>query len=101
MERRPVRREVYGRIYDITHRITNCMPVYADQVDGVGVLLWLTDCTKNGSLSNISELRFTSHTGTHTDALAMFLIIIMMLALMPMLLIWKFRTVIMFYPQHI
>ena len=68
VERRPVRREVHGGICDITRRITNCMPVYADQVDGVGVLLWLTDSMKNGSLSNISELRFSSHTGSHTDA---------------------------------
>lgn len=79
VERRPVRPEVHGGIYDITHRITNCMPVYADQVDGVGVLLWLTDSMKNGSLSNISELGFSSHKGHILMPLAMFFIIIILI----------------------
>ncbi|KAH9764044.1 Cyclase-like protein 2 [Citrus sinensis] len=70
VERRPVRREVHGngRIYDVTHRITNSMPTYVDHVDGVGEFLRLTDSIKNGSLSNLSELRFSVHTGTHIDA---------------------------------
>ncbi|KAK9183025.1 hypothetical protein WN944_026174 [Citrus x changshan-huyou] len=70
VERRPIRREVHGngRIYDVTHRITNSMPTYVDHVDGVGEFLRLTDSIKNGSLSNLSELRFSVHTGTHIDA---------------------------------
>ena len=66
----PVRREVYGngRIFDISHRFREDMP-YWDSVDGLGQFLRLRHSIKNGSLTNVSELRYFSvHSGTHVDA---------------------------------
>ncbi|GLU09182.1 hypothetical protein SLE2022_260550 [Rubroshorea leprosula] len=65
----PIRREVYadGRIFDISHRITNDMPSW-DKNDGLGQFLWLPSSMKNGSLANISEMKLPTHTGTHVDA---------------------------------
>ncbi|KAJ4716264.1 kynurenine formamidase-like [Melia azedarach] len=67
--RKPLRQEVYGngRVYDISHRISNEMPTYVDHAGGVGKFLWLTESMKNGSISNLSEVRFSVHTGTHVD----------------------------------
>ncbi|GKV43160.1 hypothetical protein SLEP1_g50491 [Rubroshorea leprosula] len=65
----PIRREVYadGRIFDISHRITNDMPSW-DKKDGLGQFLWLPSSMKNGSLANNSEMKLPTHTGTHVDA---------------------------------
>ena len=66
----PVRREVYGngRIFDISHRFREDMPSW-DSGDGLGQFLRLRHSIKNGSLTNVSELRYFSvHSGTHVDA---------------------------------
>ncbi|KAI4375970.1 hypothetical protein MLD38_013777 [Melastoma candidum] len=65
----PVRREVYdeGRIYDISHRITREMPSW-ESTEGLGNFLWLAGSMKNGSLYNGSEMKLSTHTGTHVDA---------------------------------
>ncbi|GAB4852896.1 Cyclase-like protein 2 [Ancistrocladus abbreviatus] len=65
----PVRREVYGngRIFDITHRYIPDMPAF-ELADGIGQFLWLPTSMKNGSFANISEMKMSSHTGTHVDA---------------------------------
>ncbi|KAK7824283.1 cyclase-like protein 2 [Quercus suber] len=66
----PVRREVYGngRIFDISHRFREDMPTW-DSVDGLGQFLRLRHSIKNGSLANVSELKYFSvHSGTHVDA---------------------------------
>uniref|UniRef100_A0A2P2MMJ0 Cyclase family protein n=1 Tax=Rhizophora mucronata TaxID=61149 RepID=A0A2P2MMJ0_RHIMU len=65
----PPRREVFGggRIFDITHRITNSMPSW-DSGDALGQFLWLPHSIKNGSLANISVMKLPTHTGTHVDA---------------------------------
>ncbi|KAJ8763591.1 hypothetical protein K2173_002474 [Erythroxylum novogranatense] len=65
----PVRREVYGggRIFDITHRITENL-LYLDYENGLGQFLWLPASMKNGSLANNSEMKLPTHIGTHVDA---------------------------------
>ncbi|XP_050262098.1 cyclase-like protein 3 [Quercus robur] len=66
----PVRREVYGngRIFDISHSFREDMPSW-DSVDGLGQFLRLRHSIKNGSLANVSELKYFSvHSGTHVDA---------------------------------
>lgn len=65
----PVRREVYGngKIIDITHRITSELPSY-ETMGTVGQILWLPISIKNGSLTNNSEMKLPTHTGTHVDA---------------------------------
>ncbi|KAF2294657.1 hypothetical protein GH714_014442 [Hevea brasiliensis] len=64
-----VTREVYGngRIFDITHRINPEMPSW-DSKNGVGQVVKLVASMKNGSNDNLSEMKFSSHTGTHVDA---------------------------------
>ncbi|KAF8053062.1 hypothetical protein N665_1468s0001 [Sinapis alba] len=66
---KPIRREVYGegKIFDITHRYTQDMPVW-ESSQGVKPFLRLTTSMKNQSLSNSSEMRLSVHTGTHLDA---------------------------------
>lgn len=65
----PVRREVYnnGQIFDISHRYVPDMPSYGLK-DGVGKFLWLGMSMKNGSLANVSMMKFSVHSGTHVDA---------------------------------
>ncbi|KAJ8766881.1 hypothetical protein K2173_009225 [Erythroxylum novogranatense] len=65
----PIRREVYGdgRIFDITHRITENLPSWGKD-DGLGQFLWLPASMKNGSLANNSEMKLPTHSGTHVDA---------------------------------
>ncbi|KAG8650797.1 hypothetical protein MANES_07G067900v8 [Manihot esculenta] len=64
-----VRREVYdnGRIFDITHMINPRMPTW-DSKNGLGEAVKLVASMKNGSIDNLSEMKFSSHTGTHVDA---------------------------------
>ncbi|KAJ9175267.1 hypothetical protein P3X46_013838 [Hevea brasiliensis] len=64
-----VTREFYGngRIFDITHRINPEMPSW-DSKNGVGQVVKLVASMKNGSNDNLSEMKFSSHTGTHVDA---------------------------------
>lgn len=67
---KPIRREVYygeGKIFDISHRYTQDMPVW-ESSEGVKPFLRLTTSMKNGSLSNSSEMKLSVHTGTHLDA---------------------------------
>ncbi|XP_013610866.1 PREDICTED: kynurenine formamidase-like [Brassica oleracea var. oleracea] len=66
---KPIRREVYGegKIFDITHRYTQDMPV-RESSEGVKPFLRLTTSMKNQSLSNTSEMKLSVHTGTHLDA---------------------------------
>ncbi|XP_009113404.1 cyclase-like protein 3 isoform X2 [Brassica rapa] len=66
---KPIRREVYGerKIFDITHRYTQDMPVW-ESTEGVKPFLRLTTSMKNQSLSNTSEMKLSVHTGTHLDA---------------------------------
>ncbi|CAN0846344.1 Cyclase-like protein 2 [Linum grandiflorum] len=65
----PIRREVYGdgKIFDITHRYTEDLPVWESD-DGLGQFLWLPKSMKNGSQANNSEMKLPAHTGTHVDA---------------------------------
>lgn len=65
----PVRREVYGEgtIFDISHRYREDMPSFLSD-DGLGQFLWLRMSMKNGSIANVSELKFSTHSGTHVDA---------------------------------
>ncbi|KAJ0984373.1 hypothetical protein J5N97_002729 [Dioscorea zingiberensis] len=65
----PVRREEYdgGRILDISHAYREDMPQFESD-DGVGQFLWLPKSMKNGSLTNNSEMKLPTHTGTHVDA---------------------------------
>jgi len=65
----PVRREVYGegKIFDISHRYREDMPSFQSD-DGLGQFLWLRLSMKNGSIVNVSELKFSTHSGTHVDA---------------------------------
>ncbi|OWM79199.1 cyclase-like protein 2 [Punica granatum] len=65
----PVRQEVYGngKIIDITHRITPELPAY-ETMGTVGQILWLPISIKKGNLTNNSEMKLPSHTGTHVDA---------------------------------
>ncbi|KAD0793412.1 hypothetical protein E3N88_43709 [Mikania micrantha] len=65
----PVRREVYddGRIIDISHRYHPDMPSWLSD-DGLGQFLRLPASMKNGSRSNVSEMKLVTHTGTHVDA---------------------------------
>ncbi|KAD6453763.1 hypothetical protein E3N88_08469 [Mikania micrantha] len=65
----PVRREVYddGRIIDISHRYHPDMPSWLLD-DGLGQFLRLPASMKNGSRSNVSEMKLVTHTGTHVDA---------------------------------
>ncbi|KAF3564952.1 hypothetical protein DY000_02013123 [Brassica cretica] len=66
---KPIRREVYGegKIFDITHRYTQDMPVW-ESSEGIKPFLRLTTSMKNQSLSNTSEMKLSVHTGTHLDA---------------------------------
>ncbi|WCJ17796.1 Cyclase family protein [Euphorbia peplus] len=66
----PLRREVYdnGRIMDISHRYTNDMPAYGLLENGWSRVTQLKESMKNGSFSNISEMKFCVHSGTHVDA---------------------------------
>ncbi|EEF43618.1 cyclase-like protein 2 [Ricinus communis] len=65
----PVRREVYdnGKIFDVTHRVNPKMPSW-DSKEGLGEFIWLVSSMKNGSLVNSSEMKLSTHTGTHIDA---------------------------------
>uniref|UniRef100_A0A7N2MY89 Uncharacterized protein n=1 Tax=Quercus lobata TaxID=97700 RepID=A0A7N2MY89_QUELO len=65
----PVRREVHGegKIFDISHRYREDMPSFQSD-DGLGQFLWLRLSMKNGSIVNVSELKFSTHSGTHVDA---------------------------------
>ncbi|KAF2294650.1 hypothetical protein GH714_014279 [Hevea brasiliensis] len=65
----PIRRELYGdgRIFDISHRYTSNLPAYRSD-NGLGQFLQLAASMKNGSFANISEMKFSVHTGTHVDA---------------------------------
>lgn len=65
----PMRREVHGdgRILDITHRYTKDMPFWLSS-NGIGQFLWLPNSMKNGSITNNSEMKLPTHTGTHVDA---------------------------------
>ena len=36
--------------------------------DGLGQFLWLRLSMTNGSDANVSELKFSTHSGTHVDA---------------------------------
>ncbi|KAG6789771.1 hypothetical protein POTOM_005895 [Populus tomentosa] len=65
----PIRNEIYGngKIFDISHRYTNDMPVW-DSKDGLGKFLSLPASMKNGSLANNSEMKLPTHTGTHVDS---------------------------------
>ncbi|KAL9415204.1 hypothetical protein AB3S75_043477 [Citrus x aurantiifolia] len=67
---KPVRREVYGggRIFDITHQVTVDQPSYDTEDGRLGQFLRLPVSMKNGSFCNISEMKFSTHTGTHVDA---------------------------------
>ncbi|WOL19093.1 hypothetical protein Cni_G27890 [Canna indica] len=64
-----VRREEYdgGRIIDITHAYHEDLPMGGSD-EGLGRFLWLTQSMKNGSLANVSEMKFSVHSGTHVDA---------------------------------
>nr|POE95567.1 kynurenine formamidase [Quercus suber] len=64
----PLRREVYGdgKIFDISFRYSEDMPVWGSD-EGLGQFLWLRMSMKNGSLVNVSELKFIVHSGTHVD----------------------------------
>lgn len=65
-----MRKEVYGngRIFDITHRYILDMPTW-DSEDGLGdEFLRLAISMKNGSLYNVSKMKFSVHSGTHVDA---------------------------------
>ncbi|CAN7091203.1 unnamed protein product [Brassica rapa subsp. narinosa] len=66
---KPIHREVYGegKIFDITHRYTQDIPVW-ESSEGVKPFLRLTTSMKNQSLSNTSEMKLSVHTGTHLDA---------------------------------
>ncbi|WZZ86934.1 hypothetical protein YC2023_115513 [Brassica napus] len=66
---KPIHREVYGegKIFDITHRDTQDMPVW-ESTEGVKPFMRLTTGMKNQSLSNTSEMKLSVHTGTHLDA---------------------------------
>ncbi|KAK9286707.1 hypothetical protein L1049_015110 [Liquidambar formosana] len=65
----PQRREVYGdgRIFDITHRYTPELAAGFSE-NGLGQFLWLQGSMKNDSIANFSELRLSTHSGTHVDA---------------------------------
>ncbi|KAJ0716144.1 putative arylformamidase [Helianthus annuus] len=65
----PIRSEVYdnGRIIDITHRYHPEMPSWGSD-EGLGQFLRLPNSMKNGSRSNVSEMKLVTHTGTHVDA---------------------------------
>ncbi|KAH8519703.1 hypothetical protein H0E87_001218 [Populus deltoides] len=65
----PIRNEIYGngKIFDISHRYINDMPVW-DSKDGLGKFLSLPASMKNGSLANNSEMKLPTHTGTHVDS---------------------------------
>ncbi|XP_020110032.1 uncharacterized protein LOC109725299 isoform X2 [Ananas comosus] len=65
----PIRREEYGggRIVDITHAIHPDMPK-CETAHGIGRFLWLRLSMANGSIANFSELKLSTHTGTHIDA---------------------------------
>ncbi|CAK7329955.1 unnamed protein product [Dovyalis caffra] len=65
----PNRNEIYGngKIFDISHRYTNDMPIW-DSKDGLGKFLSLPASMKNGSLANNSEMKLPAHTGTHVDS---------------------------------
>ena len=64
----PLRREVYGdgKIFDISFRYSEDMPVWGSN-EGLGQFLWLRMSMKNGSVVNVSELKFIVHSGTHVD----------------------------------
>ncbi|KAK7839781.1 cyclase-like protein 2 [Quercus suber] len=65
--------EGWGRMVGREHRYQTCwfredMPTW-DSVDGLGQFLRLRHSIKNGSLANVSELKYFSvHSGTHVDA---------------------------------
>ncbi|XP_065871171.1 cyclase-like protein 2 [Euphorbia lathyris] len=65
----PIRREVYGdgRIFDISHKYTSDKPAYGSE-NGMGRAVRLTESMKNGSFANMSEMKFSVHSGTHVDA---------------------------------
>lgn len=65
----PIRREVYdnGRIFDISHKYVPDMPSFGVE-DGLGEFLWLSLSMKNGSVVNVSMMKFNVHSGTHVDA---------------------------------
>ncbi|BFG41915.1 hypothetical protein CerSpe_281890 [Prunus speciosa] len=65
----PVWREVYdnGRIFDISHKYVPNMPSFGVE-EGLGEFLWLGLNMKNGSLVNVSMMKFSVHSGTHVDA---------------------------------
>ncbi|KAI4375968.1 hypothetical protein MLD38_013775 [Melastoma candidum] len=63
----PRRAYGFGKIIDITHRISSELPAF---IPGgkLGEFLWLMMSMKNGSIANFSELKLMVHTGTHVDA---------------------------------
>lgn len=65
----PVRRELFGggRIIDITHRYDREMPSW-ESSDGTGSFVVVAQSMKNGSYANFSEMKLSSHSGTHVDA---------------------------------
>ncbi|KFK30054.1 hypothetical protein AALP_AA7G210900 [Arabis alpina] len=68
-ELKPIRREVYegGKIFDISHRYTPEMPAW-ESTQGMVNFLRLAASMKNGSVANVSEMKFSVHSGTHIDA---------------------------------
>ncbi|WCJ17802.1 Cyclase family protein [Euphorbia peplus] len=56
-----------GKIYDITHRYDENMPKYGSK-DGMGQIISQTKSMKNGSIDNESDIKLTTHSGTHVDA---------------------------------
>ncbi|CAA7019932.1 unnamed protein product [Microthlaspi erraticum] len=66
---KPNRREVYegGKIFDISHRYTTGMPAW-ESTKGMVNFLRLAASMKNGSVANVSEMKFSVHAGTHIDA---------------------------------
>lgn len=66
---KPIRREVYegGKIFDISHRYTPEMPAW-ESSEGMVNFLRLAASMKNGSVANVSEMKFSVHSGTHIDA---------------------------------
>ncbi|CAI9106552.1 OLC1v1005739C4 [Oldenlandia corymbosa var. corymbosa] len=65
---KPLKREIYyegGEIIDITHKLTPNTP--GGIIEGWGEYLSLVKSMKNGSDSNISEMKLNVHVGTHVD----------------------------------
>ncbi|KAM0070267.1 putative kynurenine formamidase/cyclase, kynurenine formamidase superfamily [Helianthus debilis subsp. tardiflorus] len=53
--------------FDITHRYHPEMPSWGSY-EGLGQFLRLPNSMKNGSRSNVSEMKLVTHTWTHVDA---------------------------------